>query len=149
MILEKIQTNEITSNQYEIISGCGENTISYKVDLAKRTFSLPVIIDKTKTNKEKALESYEFLGICKNIESISEQNNEVILILNCLIGKTHIIYNFDTIHSELIFNENEFEELFPYFQSFIFPFLEENNQLNFIKKERQENSIKTYYELLS
>ena len=117
------------------------------LNLDKMYFTLPIVTDATLSNEEKVKKSFELINICKIdfvdfVEKFGPQ--EVMLGLDCNLGKPIISYNFELGLVNLLFKEREFEKLFPYFWKY--NFLEmTDEELKYLKEEEKNGHILKYY----
>ena len=119
---------------------CNEQDIVLNFNLNKTVYSLPVVIDGNLSNKEKAVMSFQRLGICRLDEVDNVTSSKYILSVFCGNLKENFLisYDLDLGLSELLFSASEFENSFNHFQSMLFPFLQVNEV--FIRFKTEDNN---------
>jgi hypothetical protein len=143
VIGEKI--SEMNEEKFlRLVCNCqGKETI-LNFNMGKRNFSLPIVIESGFTNEERANFSFQLVNVCKKdfVQEIGEK--DVLLGLDCNIGKPLIKYDFEFSFAHFLINNSEFESLFPFLGRYhLLDFA--GVPLKFIKEEERGNTILRYY----
>jgi len=120
-----------------------EKDIILAYNFKKRYFTLPTVIEEGLTGREKAELSFQLLNVCK-IDYIQEMGREVLVGLDCNLGKPVILYDLENGLSHFLIKESEFEILFPYLGKYNL-FGMAGAQLKYLREEEKDNQILKYY----